>query len=143
MNRVFIQRASLRKTGSSKPCLISSLHYTSCVNTAHPPLTGSLTSVSSSVLLVPWCCCSMLLYREIVSSLKSLLVQLYCGYLNRVTEILPSEYSTPLYFTPDELQYLKASPTLSEYLCFELGPALHLEAYAHALSFCAPYQVKC
>ncbi len=35
--------------------------------------------------------------------------------LNLDLDILPSTYSTPLYYTPEELEYLKGSPTLSKF----------------------------
>jgi len=31
-----------------------------------------------------------------------------------MTEILPTAYTTPLYFTPEQLQLLKGSPALSK-----------------------------
>ena len=44
-------------------------------------------------------------------------VNMYPWCLNsRLTEILPSTYMTPLYFTPEQLQLLKGSPVLSRFM---------------------------
>ena len=43
------------------------------------------------------------------------------------SDILPESYSTPLYFTQEELQYLKGSPALSKYDF--LGVFLHRACY--------------